>query len=148
MQYENFMKKAGLDVRKFRQAFAFENESEKTILDKEAANFNAYLVVKGWKTATVTSVKNFKKMSSSLLNENKFDLVLDGEGEPVAAIQFIKVEVVKFYDVTEEFARKDGESENIRQWRALARSFFEEQGEFALDMDVVCMEFRKIYPKN
>jgi uncharacterized protein YhfF len=148
MQYENFIKKAGLDFKNFRTAFAFENDSIDNISNKEAANFNAHLVVKGWKTATVTSVENFKLMPETLINDREFDIVLDGDGTPVAAIQFTKAEKFKFFDVTEEFARKDGESENIRQWRALARSFFEEQGKFSLDMDIVCLEFRKIYPKN
>lgn len=148
MKYEEFIREAQLNPKKFRMAFAFENESNHKIEDKEAANFNAHLVLKGWKTTAAISVPDFEAMQPKLAVDGKYDIVLDGEGKPVAAIQFTKIKKLKFSEVPEEFAKKDGESDSLEQWRRLIRTMLEEREQYFPEMDIVCLEFKKIYPEN
>jgi uncharacterized protein YhfF len=140
MDYKAFIKANGLNPKKFNGAFAFENDTE--IIDKEAANYNAYLVKQGLKTATICPVEDFEK--DAIRVDDTYQIVLDGEGQAVAAIQYTRATIEKFSDVTESFAKRDGESETLEHWQGLVRSFLAEYGGFDEDMEIYCIEFRRI----
>jgi uncharacterized protein YhfF len=74
-------------------------------------------------------------------------LVLVGDdGERLGLIEVAAVQVVPFSEVTDEFARSEGEGyENWSQWAAAHRSYWEQFVEkIEDDTPVVCMNFRLI----
>ena len=148
MKYREFMKKAKLNPKKFRTAFAFETElNEEVKINKEPANLNVYLILQGWKKTAVATMEEYLSMSDKFAADGKFDIVLDGDGEPAVAIEMVDVRIMKFNEVPESFAVRDGESQSLAEWRALMKTMIEQQNvAFSPDMEIVCLDFRKIYP--
>ncbi len=102
-------------------AWAFGNSCE--MADELAA-----LVVQGVKTASCGSL-------SSFINEDDaptiggYNIILNGKGEPVCVIRTVAMRILRFCDVTEEFARKEGEGDlSLKYWQEVHKAFFENEG--------------------
>lgn len=118
-------------------AWAFGNSCE--MADELAA-----LVVQGVKTASCGSL-------SSFINEDDaptiggYNIILNGKGEPVCVIRTVAMRILRFCDVTEEFARKEGEGDlSLKYWQEVHKAFFEHEGCYAAEMELVAEEFQLI----
>ena len=110
----------------------------------ELANELAELVSKGIKTASCGSL-------ASLQSEEQppsiggYNIILDGQGNPVCVIRLIAQRLVRFCDITEELAWKEGEGDrSLRYWRQVHQEFFQREGSFSETMELVAEEFELI----
>ncbi len=110
----------------------------------ELADELAALVSQGIKTASCGSL-------ASLQNEEQppsigsYSIILDGQGKPVCAIRLVALRLVRFCDVTEEHARKEGEGDlSLRYWQQAHQEFFQREGSFSETMELVAEEFELI----
>lgn len=108
------------------------------------ANELADLVMKGVKTASCSSF-------SSFINDDEsptlggYNIILNGKGEPVCVIRTVAMRILRFCDVTEEFARKEGEGDlSLKYWQEVHKAFFENEGCYAAEMELVAEEFQLI----
>ncbi len=107
----------------------------------EMANELASLVVKGVKTASCGSLASFQADEPSP-KIGSYNIVLDGQGTPVCVIRVVSLRRVRFSEVTEEFARKEGEGDlSLEYWRREHQAFFTRAGFFSDDMELVAEEF-------
>lgn len=72
------------------------------------------LVLAGKKTATVSIVLEGEPTPSV----GDLSLVLDGRGNPACVIKTVRLEVVRFCDLTWDMVRLEGEDESFEQWQA------------------------------
>lgn len=107
----------------------------------ELANELAELVCQGTKTASCGSL-------SSFLSEEhpptigSYSIILNGQNEAVCVIRLMAMRLVRFCDVTEEFARKEGEGDlSLDYWRQAHQEFFQRAGHFSETMELVAEEF-------
>jgi uncharacterized protein YhfF len=73
-------------------------------------------------------------------------VMLDSDGQPVARIEVVRVEVHSFACVPWEFAQSEGEGfTSIEDWRRRHRGYYAEHGVVVDDDDpVVCTWFRLV----
>ena len=73
------------------------------------------------------------------------DVVLDGRGRPAAVIETVEVTVRRFVEVDERFAFDEGEGfRTLVDWREGHRAYFERNGGFSPDMELLRERFRLI----
>src|SRR5699024_7481891 len=114
-------------------------------------NTLAQLVVDGTKTLTCSSLREYKIENEPLPEVGDMSIVLDESDEPKCIIENTKVYTMKFSDVDEEIAFKEGEGDRtLAYWRKAHLEFFEwlyrEIGhEFNEDEEIVVQEFKLIY---
>lgn len=137
----------GVDDSRFYEAFYF-GDSE------EMANELAELVLVGTKRATAASVWSLEDEGKESPVPGDLSVVTDWSGEPLCVIETIDVEVVRFRDVTEEFAATEGEGDgSLAYWREAHRDYYlrecEGSGqEFSEEMLIACERFRVVYKKE
>ncbi len=137
----------GVDDSRFYEAFYF-GDSE------EMANELAELVLVGTKRATAASVWSLEDEGKESPVPGDLSVVTDWSGEPLCVIETIDVEVVRFRDVTEEFAATEGEGDgSLAYWREAHRNYYlrecEGSGqEFSEEMLIACERFRVVYKKE
>lgn len=109
------------------------------------------LVVSGRKTATCSALWELEAEGESMTQLGEKSVILDGRDEPLCVIETTEVEVRRYDEVDEDFAREEGEGDlSLQYWRDAHRDFFtrmlpEIGREFAEDMPLVCERFRMIY---
>lgn len=59
-------------------------------------------------------------------------------------IETLEVSVVRFCDVGEDFALAEGENDDLAGWRRDHQVFFERNGGFDPEMDLVCERFKVV----
>jgi len=107
----------------------------------EMANELAELVVKGIKTASCCSLASFNA-DESAPGPGSYHIILNGQGAPVCVIRMLSLRLVRFSEVTEAFARQEGEGDlSLAYWREEHQSFFTREGGYAEDMELVAEEF-------
>lgn len=110
----------------------------------DMANQLADLVIKGVKTASCGSLAAFLSEASPPL-VGSYNIILNGQGDPVCVIRIISMSLVRFCDVTEEFARKEGEGDlSLEYWRKEHKAFFTRAGCYSDDMELVAEEFELV----
>lgn len=110
----------------------------------EMADELAALVMKGGKTATCCSLSSFEK-EEELPSVGSYSIVLDGEGTPVCVIRTIAMYLKQFSDMTDELAKKEGEGDlSLDYWKKGHQDFFEREGTYSEDMEIVFEEFQLI----
>lgn len=72
------------------------------------------------------------------------DIALNWDGSPALVIETISLEEKRFIDVSEDFARAEGENEDLAGWRRDHEAYFARNGGFAPDMMLVCERFRLV----
>ena len=99
------------------------------------------LVLSGAKRATCDSLAFCEQNIMPRVGE--VSVVLDGSGKPACAIETTGIEVMRFGEVTADIAAEEGEGDlSLAYWRSAHQAYFERQGTFARDMQVVCERFR------
>ncbi len=107
----------------------------------EMANELADLVVKGMKTASCCSLASFNADDSASL-PGSYHIILNGQDAPVCVIRMVSLRLMRFSEVTEAFARREGEGDlSLDYWREEHKAFFTREGVYADDMELVAEEF-------
>ncbi len=107
----------------------------------ELANALADLVVKGKKTASCGSLASYQAESAPPA-VGSCHIILNGQQEPVCVIRITSLRLVRFCDVDEAFARKEGEGDlSLAYWRTEHQRFFTQAGHFSEEMELVAEEF-------
>ena len=110
----------------------------------ELASELADLIKKGIKTATCGSLISYQR-EESVPRIGSYNIILDGQSVPVCVIRLISMQLVRFCDVTEAFARKEGEGDlSLEYWRKEHQHFFTREGHFSDDMELIAEEFELI----
>jgi uncharacterized protein YhfF len=103
------------------------------------------LVVAGAKTATSGARRDFGPGKEALPEVGRRDVVLDGQGRPAAVIETVEVSFRRFDEVDEQFAFDEGEGfRTLEDWRDGHRRYFERNGGYTANMQLVCERFRLI----
>lgn len=101
----------------------------------------AALVASGIKTASCGALASWQAEESAP-KLGSYNIILNGQGEPVCVIRIISLRLVRFCDVTEAFARKEGEGDlSLEYWRKEHQRFFSAAGIFSEEMELVAEEF-------
>lgn len=101
------------------------------------------LVLAGTKTASCGALRDFPEGARPQVGRR--DIVLDGRGRRAAVIETVEVLVRRFDEVDEKFAFEEGEgSRTLVEWRESHRAYFERNGGFSSDMELICERFRLI----
>ncbi len=99
------------------------------------------LVLSGRKTATCWSALDGQQTC-----HGQRSVVCDGSGRPRAILETTSLVSMSFDQVTEDFARKEGEGDlSLAHWRREHRRYFERRGQFAETMDLWCEEFAIVH---
>ncbi len=112
------------------------------------------LVLAGRKTATCSALWELEAEGEPVARPGEKSIILDGRGEPLCVIETTGVEVRRFDEVGEAFAREEGEGDlSLAYWREAHRRFFartlpEIGHRFSEDMPLVCERFRVIYEQS
>ena len=115
--------------------------------NEKDANETADLAFKGIKTGTCGALSSYEYYKDELPKVGDLWIVTDFNKNPVCVTRTIKVSIVKYKNITEEWARKEGEEDlTLEYWQKTHWSFFErdlaEYGQKpSLEMELVCEEF-------
>jgi len=72
-------------------------------------------------------------------------IILNGQQDPVCVIRITSLRLVRFCDVDEAFARKEGEGDlSLTYWRIEHQRFFTQAGSFSEEMELVAEEFEVV----
>ncbi len=122
--------------------------------DEESANRLAALVKEGKKRATSSLYLLYELEGEELPAINSYSIILNWTGDAQCVIRNTKVSLIPFNEVTNEFAKSEGEGDlSLEYWQEAHRAFFIEalkeiDKEFTEDMLVVCEEFEVVYPRQ
>lgn len=117
---------------------------------KHWADACADLVKEGIKTGTCGALVSYKIGQEDLPKVGDLFIVTNWDGQPTSITKTTKVELVKFKDIGEEWARSEGEGDrSLAHWRKGHWEFFERDlGQFGVapseDMVLVCETFEVI----
>lgn len=119
--------------------------------NKKDADECAELVVKKIKQATSPSVWWFEKNKEELPKCGDLAIVTDWSGNPKAIIRTTKIEIVKYKDITPEYAQLEGEGDKtLEYWKKVHWDYYtEEMNKFGEkpneEMKIVCEYFETIW---
>lgn len=101
----------------------------------------AALVAAGVKTASCSALQ----ADNAGFRPGDLSVIEDSRGHAVCVVETLAVEVVRFCDVTADFARAEGEGDlSLEYWRQAHRDYFSRNGGFAEDMWLACETFRLV----
>jgi uncharacterized protein YhfF len=104
------------------------------------------LVLSGVKTATAGLLTEYAAENEELEHVGERLVLVDDDDKLIGVVEVTGVEVVRFADVSWEFARSEGEGDrSIEEWREGHRRYWARVG-FPVDDDtqVVCIRFRLV----
>ncbi|MBF9049307.1 ASCH domain-containing protein [Roseobacter sp. HKCCD9010] len=102
------------------------------------------LVRAGVKTATCGALRDYPEGSADMPVKGRRDIALEWDDCPALVIETVEVSVCRYCDVTEDFALAEGENETLDGWREDHRRYFERNGGFDPEMELVCERFRMV----
>ena len=102
------------------------------------------LVRSGSKTATCGALREFVLGGEAMPEPGRRDIALDWDGSPALVIETVGVTVRRYCDVDADFALAEGEDETLAGWQDGHRRYFERNGGFDPDMELVCERFRLV----
>lgn len=117
---------------------------------KEMGDTLGALVVDGIKTGTCAAHCIYELEGEKLQQVGQFDIILDGDENPLAIIQYTNIELVKMKNVTPAFAKSEGEGDlSYDYWYdAHVQFFIWELGLYDLtftpDIVLVCQTFEVV----
>ncbi|MFL7890150.1 ASCH domain-containing protein [Enterobacter pseudoroggenkampii] len=110
----------------------------------ELASELADLIKKGIKTASCGSFASFQQEESAP-KIGSYNIILDGQNVPVCVIRLVSMRLMRFCDVTEAFARKEGEGDlSLEYWQKEHKIFFTRECHFSEDMELIAEEFEVV----
>ena len=99
------------------------------------------LVRSGKKRATCGALSEFKDEPEAMPVVGRTDIAANWDGTPALVIKTVKVEEIRFCDVTEEMALAEGEDETLAGWRKGREAYFARNGGFDPEMMLVFEHF-------
>jgi len=102
------------------------------------------LVRAGKKRATCDALATFEAEPGSMPVVGRCDIALNWDGTPALVIRTLKVEQVRFCDVTEEMALAEGENTDLAGWQRDHQAYFERNGGFDPEMMLVFEHFEVV----
>lgn len=102
------------------------------------------LVRNGRKTGTCGALRSFTEGGEAMPVVGRRDIVLDWDGTPALIVATVSVTVRRFCDVDVDFALSEGENDDLAGWQRDHRSYFERNGGFSPEMELVCERFRLV----
>lgn len=103
------------------------------------------LIVAGKKTATCGALAHYEAEGEALPQVGEMYIVPNWNGQPKAIIKTTSVEVKRFDEVDEDFARAEGEGDlSFDYWRNGHIDFFTRNGGYSPDMKLVCERFELV----
>lgn len=120
--------------------------------DQKTADELAELVLNGTKRATASLYESYIFEKEPIPKVGDYSVITNWEGEGKCIIQTTAINICPFKDVTEAFARREGEGDkSLDYWRDVHRHFFSLECDdmsktFDEDMLVICEEFEVVYP--
>ena len=115
------------------------------------ADLCADLVLRGIKRATCSALYIYGHFGESLSKPGDVWLVTNWAGEAQCVLETTKVDIVRFHEVSEEFAAAEGEGDlSLAYWREAHIRFFTRQFQnlpfaFTEDIPLVCQYFSVVY---
>lgn len=110
----------------------------------ELASQLADLIKKGIKTASCGSLASYQQEEPAP-KIGSYNIILDGQNVPVCVTRLVSMRLVRFCDVTEAFACKEGEGDlSLEYWQKEHQRFFTREGHFSDDMELIAEEFEVI----
>lgn len=102
------------------------------------------LVRSGAKRATCGALRDFTEGTEALPVVGRRDIALDRDGAPALVIETTEVTIRRFCDVDADFALAEGEDTTLAGWQDSHRAYFERNGGWSPDMELVCECFRLV----
>lgn len=122
--------------------------------NKKDADECAELVIKKIKQATSPSFWSFSKNNEPLPKIDDLSIVTNWDNKPKAIIKTTKIEIVKFKNITADYAFIEGEGDkSLEYWKKVHWNYYKkEMKEFNEypneEMDIVCEYFETIWTKQ
>lgn len=110
----------------------------------ELADELVQLVLSGIKTATCCSKTSFQHEyeRGKAPGVGNYNIILDGAGQPMCVIQTVRLQVIRFCEITSELASKEGEGDlSLEHWKEEHKRYFEREGTYSEEMELVFEEF-------
>jgi uncharacterized protein YhfF len=132
---------------RFLEAFYFDD-------NEPSANELAELVLAGRKRATAALLWSHEAEGERIPRAGDLSIVTDYAGNARCVIETKRVDIVPFSEVTEEFARTEGEGDgSLAYWRRAHEAFFGREckrigREPEPDMPVVCERFEVVFTQQ
>jgi len=120
--------------------------------NRQDADLCLALVLMGAKRATASSLAELRLAGVPTPQPGEFSIVTDWAGEARAIIRTCSVEITRFSEVDEEFARAEGEGDGtLAWWREAHRAYYERvlAGSGHLvddDLEIACERFKLVFP--
>ena len=113
--------------------------------DSDAMNAELIALVRaGKKTATCGKSSDFADDPGAVPVVGRRDIVTNWDGSPAVVIETVSVELKPFDDIDEEFALAEGEDETRADWYKSHRAYFERNGGWSGDMEMICERFKVV----
>ena len=119
--------------------------------NREDADICAALVVAGQKRATAPSVAELELAGDPIPQVGDYAIVTDWAGTAVAVIRTASVDIRRFGDVDEDFARAEGEGDlTLGWWRTAHQAYYESVlagSGYVVDasLQIVCERFELVF---
>lgn len=101
-------------------------------------------VRRGVKTATCGALRDHGPGGAALPQVGRRDVALDWDGRPALVIETVEVAIRRFDAVDADFALAEGEGASLAGWQEGHRRYFERNGGWSPDMELVCERFRLV----
>lgn len=102
------------------------------------------LVRKGRKTAICGAARDFVDEPEAMPVVGRCDIVANWDCSPALVIRTIAVQQIRFCDVPEDLALKEGEHDALVSWRKDRKAFFKRTGGYDPEMELVFEEFELV----
>lgn len=119
--------------------------------NEQDADELAELVLEGTKKATASLFATYEFENEAPPKQGDHSIIINWKGEAKCIIKTTNIEVVPFKDVTEEFAKTEGEGDkSLKYWKNCHWDYFSRESrligkEFDENMLVVCEKFEVVY---
>ena len=98
----------------------------------------------GRKTMTCEAWDAFGPGGEAMPEPGRIDVALDWEGRPALAVRTLKVEPVRYCDVTDAYVAPQGEFTDLADWRTVYRAALSRAGRFREDMELMIETFEVV----
>ena len=101
------------------------------------------LVLSGIKTATCCSKTSFQREyeRGEAPCAGSYNIILDGTWHPMCVIQTVRLQNIRFCEMTSKLASKDGEGDlSLEYWKEGHKRYFEREGTYSEEMELVYEE--------
>ena len=102
------------------------------------------LVRAGKKRATCGALRDFADEPEAMPVVGRTDIVAHWDDTPALVIKTVRVQEVRFCDVTKNMALAEGENDTLEGWRKGHKAFFKRNGGYDPEMMLVFEHFQLI----